>query len=115
MHFAPHPRPAERQEAAIVPVLPIDEEEAGDHHEHPHHQVDDVQHVVEAHRVLHPEGHDHSHQEGDQQGQQVRVRLLALAFRKVGEEESVGGASVLRLSQRISDNYVLVNKKIHSI
>lgn len=93
MYFASHPRPAKGQETALVPVLPVDEEEAGDHHEHPHYQVDDVQHVVEAHWVLHPEGHDHSHQEGDQQGQQVRVRLLTFAFRKVGQDESVGGVS----------------------
>lgn len=53
MYVCTYPRPAKGQEPPLVPVLPIDEEQPGDHHEDPNDEVDDVQHVVEAHRVLH--------------------------------------------------------------
>lgn len=43
------------QELALSPVLPIDEEEACDHDEHPHCQVQHIEDVVEAHGILHPQ------------------------------------------------------------
>lgn len=76
-----YPRPSEGQEPPLVPVLHVHEEQPRDHHEHPHHEVDDVQHVVEAHRVLHSQSHDHRHQQRNQQSQQVRVRLLPFTWR----------------------------------
>lgn len=76
MHVCAYPRPAEGQEPPLVPVLSTDEEQAGDHHEHPHYEVDDVQHVVEAHRVLYSQCDYHRHQQCYQQRQQVWVRLL---------------------------------------
>lgn len=43
------------QELALSPVLPVDEEEAGDHDEHPDCQVQHVEDVVEAHGILDPQ------------------------------------------------------------
>lgn len=71
-----YPRPAEGQEPPLVPVLSVNEEQPSDHHEHPHYEVDDVQHIVEAHGVLHSQSNYHCHQKRDQQSQQVWVRLL---------------------------------------
>lgn len=76
LHVRAYPRPAEGQEPPLVPVLSVDEEQPGDHHEHPHYEVDHVQHVVEAHGVLHSQSNYHCHQQCYQQCQQVRVRLL---------------------------------------
>lgn len=75
-----YPRPAERQESSLIPVCSAHKEESRDHHEDPHHQVDDVQDVVEAHRVLHPQSHNHRDQDGDDQGQEVWVRLLTFTW-----------------------------------
>lgn len=46
------------QELALSPVFPIDEEEACNHDKHPHGQVQHIEDVVEAHRVLHPQRND---------------------------------------------------------
>lgn len=61
------------QELALSPVLPIDEEEACDHDEHPHCQVQHIEHIVEAHRVLHPQRDDDGDDDRNHQSQKVWV------------------------------------------
>lgn len=61
------------QELAFSPVFPIDEEEACNHDEHPHCQVQHVEDVVETHRVLHPQSNDDSYNDRNQQSQKVWV------------------------------------------
>lgn len=75
-HECAYPGPAKGQEPPLVPVLSVNKEQSSDHHEHPNREVDDVQHIVEAHRVLHSQSNYHRHKKGYQQGQQVWVRLL---------------------------------------
>lgn len=75
----PYPWPAKGQEPPFVPVLSIDKEQSSDHHEHPHYEVDDVQHVVEAHRVLYSQSNYHCHEKRNEEGQQVWVWLLPFA------------------------------------
>lgn len=64
------------QELAFSPVFAIDEEEACDHDEHPHCQVQHIEDVVEAHRVFHSQSHNDGHDDGNHQSQKVWVRLF---------------------------------------
>lgn len=61
------------QELALSPVFAIDEEEACDHDEHPHCQVQDIEDVVEAHGILHPQSYNDGHNDSDHQSQEVWV------------------------------------------
>lgn len=62
-----YPWPAKGQEPPLVPVLSVNEKQSSYHHEHPHYKVDDIQHIVEAHRVLHSQSNNHRHQKRYQQ------------------------------------------------
>lgn len=77
-----YPRPSKRQELPFRPVVTFDVEETSNHDEDPDCQVNDVEHVVQPHRVLHPHGHDDGDNDSNDQSKKVRVRLLSFPWVK---------------------------------
>lgn len=72
-----YPRPSERQELPFSPVVTFDVEQTSNHDEDPNCQVNDIEHVVQSHRVLHPHGHNDGDNDSNDQSKKVRVRLLS--------------------------------------
>lgn len=75
-----YPRPPKWQELPFGPIVSFDEEESSNHDEDPDCQVNDVEHVVQPHRVLYSHGHDDGDNDSNDQSKKVRVRLLSLPW-----------------------------------
>lgn len=68
-----YPWPSKWQELPFRPVVTFDVEETSNHDEDPDCQVDDIEHVVQPHRVLHPHGDDDGDNDSNDQGKEVRI------------------------------------------
>ncbi len=75
-----YPWPAIGQKPPILPVGSRKEKQSGKHHKDPHDQVNNIEHIIKAHRVFHPKTHNHGHHHSDQQSQQVWIRFLSLTW-----------------------------------